>query len=60
MKDAESTIHEGSLPVPESLEKAYELTELISEHPGRYTLLMQRKRDGKRCVAKLFTGAIRD
>lgn len=53
------TTRDGSLIIPENLESAYELTELICERPGMWTLLVQRKSDGKRCVAKLFRGVRR-
>ncbi len=59
MTDADMTTRDGSLIIPENLESAYELTELICERPGMWTLLVQRKSDGKRCVAKLFRGVRR-
>ena len=60
MKDADLTMPEGGLMIPESLENAYDLIELISERPGIWTLLVQRKSDGKQCVAKLCSGAMRE
>lgn len=60
MTDAEPTGREVGLRIPERLETAYLLMELIRERPGMRMLLVQRKRDGKRCVAKLFSGAMRE
>ena len=60
MTDAEPTVSENSLMIPESLEKSYELRELITERPGIWTLAVQRKSDGKKCVAKLFRGVMRE
>ena len=59
MTDAEMAFHGSNLIISDSLEAAYDLTELISERPGMWTLLAQRKSDGKKCVAKLFSGAMR-
>ena len=60
MTDAEPTVSENSLMIPESLEKWYDLRDLISERPGIWTLAVQRKSDGKKCVAKLFRGTKRE
>ena len=59
MTDAEMAFHGSNLIISASLEAAYDLTELISERPGMWTLLAQRKSDGKKCVAKLFSGTMR-
>lgn len=60
MKDAEMANSQSNLIIPQSLDTAYDLIELISERPGMWTLLVQRKRDGEQCVAKLFSGDMRE
>ena len=60
MTDADKTGKTVSLVIPESLEDTYDLNELINERPGIWTLLVRRKSDGLRCVAKLFSGAMKE
>ena len=59
MTDEKPTAHGSGLIIPESLEKSYDLIELIRERPAMWTLLVERKSDGKRCVAKILTGSAR-
>ena len=60
MTDAEIIMPENGLIIPEELDAGYELLELLSERPGVRTVLVRRKSDGKRCAAKLFSGAKRE
>lgn len=60
MKDAELTLPDSGFIVPEGMEKTYDLIELICERAGIWTLLVVRKSDGRRCVAKIFSGNTRE
>ena len=57
MTDDERGARGDGLVIPESLENTYDLLELLRESADHWTLLVKRKSDGKRCVAKILQGA---
>ena len=58
MTDGEPVIPQDNIIIPDTLDNAYDLLELIDERPGMWTMEVRRKSDGKRCVAKLFSGTM--
>ena len=58
MTDGEPVIPQDNIIIPDTLDNAYDLLELIDERPGMCTMEVRRKSDGKRCVAKLFSGTM--